>query len=170
MTDLDHLIAESLQRRAGTLPAAPKSYLDVTRRITRRRRRVRSMTTAAVALPGLGAVGWAVTRPEPAATVSGDAPAGSTTGGTGGIDTSAPPTGTIVDISDLGPVSTVLPPGPYPLDVTGSAVPSSTEDACAPGTSVAPSETTTVIAGSPVDTVMPPAGSALEVTASTTAC
>jgi hypothetical protein len=168
MTEFDRLITESLQRRARGVPAAPKSYVDVTRRITRRRRRVASMTTAAVALPGLAAVGWAVTRPDPVTTVPGDAPGGSTVGDSVGVGTSAPSSGT-VDISDLGPVSTVLVPGPFPLEVTGTAAPGSTGDQCTPG-SVPSSESATVGAGSPVDTVRAPAGSALEVTTGTAAC
>jgi hypothetical protein len=93
MTELDRLISESLHRRAGSVAAVPKSYADVTRRIVRRRRRVTSMTTAAVTLPTLVAVGWAATRPEPLSTITGDVPGGPM----------VEPTTTIVSIAVQGP-------------------------------------------------------------------
>jgi hypothetical protein len=71
VNDLDRVIEDSLRRRAAALPAVPKGYGDVNRRIVRRRRRSASMATAAVTMPALGAIGWAVTRPEPTPTATG---------------------------------------------------------------------------------------------------
>lgn len=71
MNEFDRLIAESLEHRAGAVPALPKSYGDVSRRIVRRRRRGASMATAAVTLPAIAAVGWAAMRPDPLPTAVG---------------------------------------------------------------------------------------------------
>ena len=65
MTEFDRLIEDSLRRRANALPAVPKGYSDVNRRVVRRRRRSATMATAAVTLPAIAAFGWATTRPEP---------------------------------------------------------------------------------------------------------
>jgi hypothetical protein len=73
VNELDRMIQESLQRRASAVPAAPKSYGDVNRRIIRRRRRGATMATAAVTVPALAAIGWAVSRPEPIRTALGPA-------------------------------------------------------------------------------------------------
>ena len=78
MNDLDRLIEDSLRRRAAALPAVPKGYGDVNRRIVRRRRRSATMATAAVTMPALAAMGWAVTRPEPTPTATGAAAKSST--------------------------------------------------------------------------------------------
>ncbi len=67
MNEFDRMIEDSLRRRAGAVPLVPKGYGDVNRRIIRRRRRGATMATAAVTLPALAAVGWAASRPEPAA-------------------------------------------------------------------------------------------------------
>jgi hypothetical protein len=68
VNDFDRMIADSLHRRAGALPAVPRGIGDVNRRIIRRRRRGATMATAAVTMPALAAVGWAASRPEPTST------------------------------------------------------------------------------------------------------
>ena len=50
----------------------PKGYGDVNRRIVRRRRRSATTATAAVTMPALAAMGWAVSRPDPAPIATGD--------------------------------------------------------------------------------------------------
>lgn len=109
MNELDREIEAALRRRAESVQSHPLGFGDVSRRIVRRRRRTASMATAALALPALAGVGWAVTRPEPAGQA------------VGAPDSAEAPTSTVsasADAPGAWACTGLLPAAPVPQTTT----------------------------------------------------